>query len=174
MWDEYHAAATQTRIMLQSTASSHTAMSLPSGYSIRPVKLSDLRNYVDVLAVLTTVGDITSENFSNLVEHWNKHGDFYFPRVIVDAEDTVVATGMLLVERKLIHGCGKVGHVEDIAVSKGQQGNRLGWHLISHLSALAKDNGCYKVILDCSPENVAFYEKCGYKNAGIQMSKRFD
>ena len=34
---------------------------------------------------------------------------------------------------------------------------------------MAKQNGCYKVILDCSESNVGFYEKCGFDNKGYQM-----
>ena len=32
--------------------------------------------------------------------------------------------------------------------------------------------GCYKVILDCSESNVAFYEKNGFKRYGVAM--RYD
>jgi glucosamine-phosphate N-acetyltransferase len=42
------------------------------------------------------------------------------------------------------------------------------------LSAVAKEIGCYKVILDCSPENEGFYQKCGYEKAGTEMSLYFD
>jgi hypothetical protein len=33
----------------------------------------------------------------------------------------------------------------------------------------AKAMGCYKVILDCSEENVAFYQKCGLMRKEVQM-----
>jgi len=29
--------------------------------------------------------------------------------------------------------------------------------------------GVDKLILNCSEENVGFYEKCGYERAGVQM-----
>lgn len=147
---------------------------LPENYSFRPVKSSDLSQYVDTLKVLTTVGDISPDQFHKLVAQWEKNPEIYFPRVIADENDHVVATGMLVVEQKLIHGCGKVGHVEDIAVAKNQQGKKLGNFLIELLSELARANGCYKVILDCSAHNVGFYEKCGYKDSGVFMSRRFD
>lgn len=38
----------------------------------------------------------------------------------------VVAAGTLLVERKFIHGCGKVGHIEDVVVSHALRGHSLG------------------------------------------------
>lgn len=33
--------------------------------------------------------------------------------------------------------------------------------------------GCYKVILDCSVENKAFYEKCGFQQKSVQMAMYF-
>lgn len=40
-----------------------------------------------------------------------------------------------------------MGHIEDIAVEKGQQGKRLGLRLIQALDYVAAQVGCYKVCL---------------------------
>ena len=44
-----------------------------------------------------------------------------------------------------IHNLGLVGHIEDIAVAKDQQGKKLGLRIIQALDALAEKVGCYKV-----------------------------
>ena len=44
-----------------------------------------------------------------------------------------------------IHNLGMVGHIEDIAVAKDQQGKRLGLYIIQALDYLAEKVGCYKV-----------------------------
>lgn len=149
-------------------------MELPIGYTFRRVETSDYSEYLDVLRVLTTVGEISEPEFKELVDHWNSAGGVYYPQVITDGDKHVVATGCLVVERKAIHQCGKVGHIEDIAVCKLQQGKRLGLALIQGLTAIAEKEGCYKVILDCSDHNVGFYQKCGYTHSGCEMVKRFD
>jgi hypothetical protein len=41
--------------------------------------------------------------------------------------------------------------------------------VIEALMEAAKDMGCYKVILDCSNDNVPFYSKCGLEKKEIQM-----
>ena len=149
-------------------------MSLPDGYSFRKLKSTDYsNNYIETLKVLTTVGEINQEQFDNLFATWSKNPEIYQPHVIVNSTGTIVATGMLLVESKLIHECGKVGHIEDISVATSEQGKKLGNYLVRSLSLLAQKNGCYKVMLHCSPHNVSFYEKCGYKNDGIEMVQRF-
>lgn len=64
---------------------------------------------------------------------------------------------------------GSVAHIEDIAVAKDQQGKKLGLKMIHALDDIAEKVGCYKAILDCSDKNQGFYEKCGYRLAGVQM-----
>ena len=44
-----------------------------------------------------------------------------------------------------IHNLGLVGHIEDIAVAKDQQGKKLGQKIIEALSLVAEKVGCYKV-----------------------------
>ncbi|MCJ1285801.1 Glucosamine-phosphate N-acetyltransferase-like protein [Xylographa opegraphella] len=94
----------------------------------------------------------------------------YFVLVVCEEGGRVVGTGGLVVERKFIHNLGMVGHIEDIAVAKDQQGKRLGLRIIEALDWLAERVGCYKTILDCSEANEGFYVKCGYKRAGLEMA----
>lgn len=148
---------------------------LPSGYTIRPLaRDDDTRGALDVLRNLTTVGEISHDQFLAQFEHFVKHSPLYRTIVITAAEGNVVAIGTVLIERKLIHACGTVGHIEDIAVAADQQGKKLGLKLIQSLTQIAKAQGAYKIILDCDRKNVGFYEKCGYVEAGVEMSIRFD
>lgn len=47
-----------------------------------------------------------------------------------------------------------IGHIEDIAVSKSVQGKKLGLRMIHALSGVGERMGCYKIILDCSRDNI--------------------
>lgn len=71
--------------------------------------------------------------------------DEYYLLVVCDGEGCIVGTGSLVVERKFIHSLGMVGHIEDIAVEKGQQGKKLGLRIIQALDYVAEKVGCYKV-----------------------------
>lgn len=93
-----------------------------------------------------------------------------------------------------IHNLGLVGHIEDIAVAKDQQGKKLGLRIIQALDYVAEKVGCYKVsalsvrgprwffflltlpqtILDCSEANEGFYVKCGFKRAGLEMAHYYE
>lgn len=147
---------------------------LPEGYSIRRVQASDYNNGVlETLALLTTVGKISKEEFESQIATWDRTPDIYQTMVILDLAKRVVAVGTLIVESKLIHNCGKVGHIEDIAVALNQRGKKLGLTLIRHLMRIGCEAGCYKVILDCDPVNEPFYMKCGLSNTGYEMQYRF-
>ena len=74
----------------------------------------------------------------------------------------VVGTASLLVERKFIHRGGLVGHIEDVAVHPKLRRRGVGTQLVEHLTEEARAAGCYKVILNCFPHLVPFYERLGY------------
>ena len=81
-----------------------------------------------------------------------------------------MACGTLLLERKLIRGAGCAGHVEDVVVDASCRGRGVGQLLLGALVAAARAAGCYKVILDCSESNAAFYAKCGFARKELQMA----
>ncbi|KAF6252261.1 acyl-CoA N-acyltransferase, partial [Scenedesmus sp. NREL 46B-D3] len=81
----------------------------------------------------------------------------------------LLGTACLIIERKFIHSCGKVGHIEDVVVDAAARGHKVGQRLIDELVCVAKQRGCYKVILDCAEHNIPFYEKCGLSRKEVQM-----
>ena len=85
----------------------------------------------------------------------------------------MVAIATLLIENKLIHNGSKVAHIEDVVVDKKFLGKGYGKKMIEFLTEKAKNQGCYKVILNCDEEVVAFYEKCGFTQKNLMMEFRF-
>jgi len=101
-----------------------------------------------------------------------KSNQVYFPIVIVSkANDKVVGTGTVFMERKFLRGLGTVGHIEDIVVDKSQQGKKLGLRIIQTLTSISEALGAYKTILNCSDHNIPFYEKCGFTKKETEMVK---
>lgn len=91
---------------------------LPENYSIRPLERTDFeQGFLDVLRVLTQVGDITQEEFEQRFDEMKgstsdvqsatvagtmrANAGGYHILVILDAEKKIVGTGALIVERKL-------------------------------------------------------------------------
>eukprot|EP01024_Parvocaulis_polyphysoides_P070236 TRINITY_DN86530_c0_g1_i1.p1 TRINITY_DN86530_c0_g1~~TRINITY_DN86530_c0_g1_i1.p1 ORF type:complete len:162 (-),score=32.93 TRINITY_DN86530_c0_g1_i1:318-803(-) len=145
------------------------------GLVLRDLELEDYdKGFLRVLEQLTTVGDINKDDFKRRFEFVNKSTDY---RIIV-VEDTenkrIAGTAALIVERKFIHGCGMVGHIEDVVVLTDYRGKKLGQKLVVALAETSQKLGCYKVILDCAEDNVKFYEKCGFEKKEVQMVKYFN
>ena len=83
--------------------------------------------------------------------------------------DKPIAIITLLMEQKLIHGGNMIAHIEDLVVDKEYSGKGIAKELLNHVINIAKNNNCYKIILDCKRELIPFYEKNGFVESGIQM-----
>lgn len=150
-------------------------------YTLRRIQADDYElGALKVLQTLTTVGEISKQEFTTLINQWDtvkiSNGLHYIYNTIVIIDKSIneiVAIGSILIEEKLIHKCGLVGHIEDISVLENQQGKKLGLNLINELIKIGKSIGVYKIILDCDEKNVKFYEKCGLSTCGIEMNIRF-
>lgn len=81
--------------------SPEVASSLPDGYSIRPVRKSDYSQFLDVLRVLTTVGDISKADWAERYDWMAARKDEYFIICITDDKGKVVGVGSLIIEKKL-------------------------------------------------------------------------
>lgn len=141
---------------------------------IRKIKERDFENgFFETLSNLTTVGDIYSndelkkEIIRRVLENQN--------HIIIVAEDLesskIIGTATLLIEQKFIHNGGRVGHIEDVATRKGYEGRGVGREMIHKLTEISNEHGCYKIILDCDPNVVEFYEKLGFVKKAITMRR---
>ena len=98
----------------------------------------------------------------------------YYTLVIVDnASDRIVGVGAVFIERKFLRGLGSVGHIEDIAVDKSQQGKKLGLRIIQALTHISENSGCYKTILNCSDANIRTWSSTVRRERGAHSALRF-
>lgn len=140
--------------------------------NIRKISYKDFHNnYFNLLNQLTDIEKekITFDKFKHFIDNLDDNHQI----MVIELNNKIIGSGTLLVENKIIHGLGKVGHIEDIVVDTTQRGLGLGRKIIDHLTKLAESLNCYKVILNCNESNVKFYEKCGYKKKEFEMVKYF-
>lgn len=78
-----------------------TALSLPEGFTLRPLEKADFqRGYLDVLRVLTWVGDISEAQWAERYDEMARlTGTYYL--MVIEHHGRIVGTGSLIVERKL-------------------------------------------------------------------------
>lgn len=91
--------------------------------------------------------------------------------LVAERDGRVIGATTLLIEQKLIHGGGLVGHIEDVAVRAGEQRAGAGSALVRAAIDEARLAGCYKVVLECSEDLVPFYERLGLSRHSVSMRR---
>jgi glucosamine-phosphate N-acetyltransferase len=135
------------------------------GLAIRPLAKQDYdKGFIQILGELTKVGDISRDAWEARFDEMKSCKDTYFIIVIEDVNlGKIIGAATLVVEKKFIHECGKVGRVEDVVVSNEYRGRQLGKLAVGIMQPLAKKLGCYKVTLNCTDDMIKYYTGLGYK-----------
>jgi len=136
--------------------------------TIRELEVNDLFNgFLESLDSLKQASNLDKEKAVQIFKKIKSNPDHYVYVAILDGR--VVGSTTMIIEPKFIHNGGNVAHIEDVVVSKEHQGKGIGKILMNSLLELAKENNCYKIILDCSDEVKPFYEKIGFKSLSNGM-----
>ena len=107
-------------------------------------------NYISVLNCLSNVYNDENEleflidNFKDYVLSLPSHIKIY----IMFKENEIIGSGTLVIEPKIMHGFGKIGHIEDVIISSKFNSENYHQYLVDFLISKAKSCNCYKVILD--------------------------
>ncbi len=140
-------------------------------FIIRELKEEDLSNgFIETLSNLSEVGKLANDT-TRKREILSEIKDKNYRIVIAEDNQNhqIIGSATLLIEQKFIHNGGKAGHIEDVVTRKGYEGKGIGREILKELIKIAKDNECYKIILDCDEKLVKFYEKIGFKKHSIMM-----
>lgn len=141
-------------------------------YTVRALRENDFdKGYIDLLRDLTVVDGLDSDLFREIFLYQNSRPHQYVTIVIEEnCSGIIVGNGVIFVSQQ----CGfKHGMIEDIVVLKRLQGKGLGKLIIDILLGHAKRLECQKVTLDCSEENIGFYQKCGLVRCGVGIGLYF-
>ena len=93
--------------------------------------------------------------------------------VYMDMDYNIYGVMTLLFEKKIIHDCGIVCHIEDVVVGKQYRNKQIGSILIKYAIEKAKEKKCYKIILDCNDSVKPFYINNGFEEKNKQMAMYF-
>ena len=131
------------------------------------------KGYLELLGQLTEVGNVTRSQF-NVAFDTMKLNPLNATFVIEDkSKELIIGCITVLIEQKFTHQCSRVGHIEDVVTDSNYRGKGLGKLIVDYAVNYGKQNGCYKVILDCSDKNVPFYQRCGFQKKENQCAYYF-
>ena len=109
------------------------------------------------------------KNLKSLIERLPQNHNIYFYL----NNDKIVGAITLIIEEKIIHNGGKVGHIEDFVVLEEYRNQGIGTLLYNYVKILCEENKCYKMILDCNELIENYYIKKGFVKKGSYMTYYF-
>jgi glucosamine-phosphate N-acetyltransferase len=128
--------------------------------------------YLNLLSELTKISNLDTNVFFTKILTLYKIGSTIIAyKSNPNCDDfVIIASGTIIIEPKIIRGGRNVGHIEDIVVKEDYRGKGICKYILDMLKNIAKENDCYKIILDCQEELKNVYIKSDFKESGIQMS----
>ena len=139
-----------------------------SNVKIRDIVESDIKNgFLESLDYLRNASNLDREAARKILKNIIANPDHIIHVAEIDGK--IVGSTTLLIEQKFIHNAGRVGHIEDVVVSKEFEGKGIGIKLVTSLLEIANTRNCYKTILNCNDELIPFYERIGFKQESNQM-----
>ena len=143
--------------------------------NIRIAELRDLDNLLKLIFQLSAK-KAEDENTSRVILERTlggmlKNKDYVV--AVYEQDNKLIGTATLIVQLNLSHGGRPYGHIENVVTDITYRGKGIGAQLVGFLVKKAKEVKCYKVILNCSVDNVPFYEKCSFHKTG-EVEMRID
>ena len=136
--------------------------------TIRQLKQSDLWNgFLKSLDSLRQASNIEESKAKKIFEKIDANPDHII--AVAEIDGMIVGSATLLIESKFIHNGSRVGHIEDVVVSQDFQGKKIGKNIMDYLIEIAKEQGCYKTILNCTDDIKPFYQKLGFKQVASEL-----
>ena len=141
--------------------------------NIREINLNE-KIFNEICVLYSYFGDINKLNFSSLksiVERMPENQNIYF--YLNNETNEIIGAITLIIEEKIIHSGGKVGHIEDFVVLDEYRGCGIGNLLYNYVKSLCEESKCYKMILNCDDTLENYYIKKGFVKKGNYMGHYF-
>ena len=133
---------------------------------IRRVSKNDLPKVIDLLQEIS-VYNPPKKKLESIWERYSNQQNIYGYCFFFN--DKLIGYGSINFEMKLKKGL--MAYIEDVVVHKEFRNKKIGKMIVDYLIEVTQKEGCYKIKIDCSKNNILFYEKLGFKVNGFSMVK---
>ena len=86
--------------------------------------------------------------------------------MVYEIDGKIVGTAELVIKYNLTHGGRPYGFIENVVVDEGNRNKGVGTKLIENCIRIAREKGCYKLVLTCRDELVKWYKRFGFREFG--------
>lgn len=129
---------------------------------MREMRRSDFAAVLRLWQQLTNQGEVEQYDFDDFI--FSSIG--FRNTIVLEKNSSIIGVGSIYFLPKLK---GLVGQIEDVVIDDSYRKGGYGIKLINKLVDIARDKECYKVILNCTDDNIKFYKKAGFKCQENQM-----
>lgn len=139
-------------------------------YQIKELEKKDLDynlGFLETLSHLAETGNLDQNKAEEVLDKIQEQGSKIL--VAITDEGQIIGSVTLMLEQKFLREGKLAGHIEDVVTRKGYEGMGIASTLIDKAVEIAKENGCYKIILDCHSNLIPFYQKFGFKENDVCM-----
>jgi len=133
---------------------------------IRRISKNDLPKIIDLLQEISVYNPPKKKHEGIWERYSNQQNVFGY---CFFYNQQLIGYGSINLEMKLKKGL--MAYFEDVVVHSEYRNKKIGKLIVDYLIEIAKKEGCYKIKLDCSINNLLFYEKLGFKKNGFSMVK---
>ena len=141
------------------------------GIQLKPI---EDKYFSEIIILLQSISDFYPEktNYQSILKLFLNQR-YVFGIVAIDSinngnTEKVIGFGSLHLSRKIRGGI--IGFIEEIAVIENYKGRGIGKLIMQELIDNARNEKCYKLVLECRDEKKFFYEKLGFNCSGHSMS----
>tara|TARA_B100000212_G_scaffold230753_1_gene175392 strand:+ start:4001 stop:4438 length:438 start_codon:yes stop_codon:yes gene_type:complete len=132
------------------------------------IYLSQIVELLQVISNFYPDQNIEKNNWESFINQKGVYGYIAIDSYVENFDKQLVGFGTLHLSRK-VRG-GVIGFIEDIAITENYRGKGIGKLILKNLIRKAKEESCYKLVLECKENKLGFYEKIGFKKSGFSMS----
>jgi len=134
--------------------------------TLRQLLITDYINFYKLINEFRTT-KFTQEQFIETLKSATLLSEIW----VYEEDDRLIGTGTIIFEHKFIFNISMIAHIEDVCVASDFRRRGIGKIIVNKLIERAREKNCYKIILNCSDENVTFYESCNFHVRGNNLSQ---
>lgn len=146
-----------------------TVIKRNSEFKIRELELEDFHNgYFELINYFTR--ELNEDSKKKVIKNFNNLQNEYFRNFVVLYKNEIIGNLKVILEFKSHNNGAKMGIIQDFVIKKEYQNKKIGSILIKHVINFCKENGCYKIVLNCNEEVKDFYLKNNFIEKGKEMT----
>ncbi len=141
------------------------------GIKLKPI---EYKYFSEIIILLQLISDFYPEKtkYKSILKSFLNQ-KYVFGVMAIDSinngnTEKVIGFGSLHLSRKIRGGI--IGFIEEIIVLENYRGRGIGKLIMQELIDNARNENCYKLVLECREEKKSFYEKLGFDCSGHSMS----